>query len=85
MQRVLITAGASGIGLAMAKAFVKNGARVRVTDVDPVALASAIESLVSGKDRLASMSAAARQRAGEVFDVNFNVRSVEKVYRDLLA
>ena len=24
-------------------------------------------------------------RAGEVFDVNFNVRSVEKVYRDLLA
>lgn len=33
-QRVVITAGGSGIGLAMAQAFVKNGAEVWVTDVD---------------------------------------------------
>ncbi|MGE4612103.1 MAG: SDR family oxidoreductase [Paracoccaceae bacterium] len=39
-QRVLITAGASGIGLAMAKTFADRGATVRVTDVDQVALAS---------------------------------------------
>ena len=38
--RVLITAGASGIGLAMAQAFVATGARVRVTDVDSAALAA---------------------------------------------
>ena len=43
MQRVLITAGASGIGLAMARAFANNGACVRVTDVNP----DAIESLPS--------------------------------------
>ncbi|MGQ0567570.1 MAG: SDR family oxidoreductase [Gemmobacter sp.] len=39
-QRVLITAGASGIGLAMAQAFLAAGARVRVTDVDVAALAT---------------------------------------------
>ena len=33
-RRVLITAGASGIGLAMAKAFLAQGDRVWVTDVD---------------------------------------------------
>lgn len=38
-QRVLITAGASGIGRAMAEAFVATGARVWVTDVDATALA----------------------------------------------
>ena len=38
--RVLITAGASGIGLAMAKAFQGTGARVRVSDVDDAALAA---------------------------------------------
>lgn len=39
-QRVLITAGASGIGLAMATAFAKAGAKVRVTDIDTAALAA---------------------------------------------
>jgi NAD(P)-dependent dehydrogenase (short-subunit alcohol dehydrogenase family) len=36
--RVLITAGASGIGLATARAFVREGARVHVSDVDRAAL-----------------------------------------------
>ncbi|MEM6372173.1 MAG: SDR family oxidoreductase [Pseudomonadota bacterium] len=39
MRRVLITAGASGIGLAMAHGFASNGDDVWVTDVDPSALA----------------------------------------------
>ena len=39
-QRVLITAGASGIGRAMAEAFAEARARVWVTDVDSEALAS---------------------------------------------
>lgn len=38
-QRVLITAGASGVGLAMAHAFADTGARVWVVDVDGAALA----------------------------------------------
>lgn len=38
-QRVLITAGASGIGRAMGEAFANAGARVWVTDVDTAALA----------------------------------------------
>jgi len=39
VKRVLITAGASGIGLVMANAFAAEGYRVWVTDVDPAALA----------------------------------------------
>ncbi|EBA00072.1 SDR family oxidoreductase [Marinobacter sp. ELB17] len=38
--RVLITAGANGIGLAIAKAFQEAGARVHVCDIDTQALAS---------------------------------------------
>lgn len=38
VQRVMITAGGSGIGLAIAKAFAENGARVHVCDVDADAL-----------------------------------------------
>ena len=40
MTRVLITAGASGIGLVMAQAFAGIGAQVWVTDVDAAALAA---------------------------------------------
>ena len=39
-QRVLITAGASGVGRAMAKAFAATGARVWVADLDRDALAA---------------------------------------------
>lgn len=39
-RRVLITAGANGIGLVMARAFAAAGDRVWVTDTDPVAVAS---------------------------------------------
>jgi NAD(P)-dependent dehydrogenase (short-subunit alcohol dehydrogenase family) len=36
--RVMVTAGAAGIGLAIAKAFVDDGARVHICDVDERAL-----------------------------------------------
>jgi NAD(P)-dependent dehydrogenase (short-subunit alcohol dehydrogenase family) len=36
--RVLVTAGASGIGLATARAFAREGARGHVCDVDQTAL-----------------------------------------------
>ena len=39
LQRVMITAGASGIGLAIAKAFIAKGAKVHICDVDERALA----------------------------------------------
>lgn len=42
-KRVLVTAGASGIGLAIANAFHAGGARVRVCDVDADLLASVEE------------------------------------------
>lgn len=47
MKRVLITAGANGIGLAMAQAFVADGAQVWVTDVDDGAIA-ALQSTIRG-------------------------------------
>ncbi len=37
-QKVLITAGASGIGREIARAFVKAGARVHVVDIDVAGL-----------------------------------------------
>lgn len=40
MRQVLITAGASGIGRAMAKAFDAEGTRITITDVDAAALAT---------------------------------------------
>jgi NAD(P)-dependent dehydrogenase (short-subunit alcohol dehydrogenase family) len=40
VSRVLITAGANGIGLVMARAFAGTGARVWVTDVDSAAIAA---------------------------------------------
>jgi NAD(P)-dependent dehydrogenase (short-subunit alcohol dehydrogenase family) len=40
-QRVAITAAASGIGRAIAEAFLARGARVRVCDADPAAVAEA--------------------------------------------
>jgi NAD(P)-dependent dehydrogenase (short-subunit alcohol dehydrogenase family) len=42
--RVLVTAGASGIGLATARAFAKEGARVHVCDIDTAALEALVKS-----------------------------------------
>ena len=45
MQRVLVTAGANGIGLAIARAFHASGARVYVCDIDAAALERAAAAL----------------------------------------
>jgi len=45
LQRVLITAGAGGIGMALARAFHATGARVYICDIDDVALARAAAEL----------------------------------------
>src|SRR5688500_4990246 len=44
-QRVLVTAGAGGIGLAIARAFAAEGARGHVADVD----AAAVEAVIAGQ------------------------------------
>jgi NAD(P)-dependent dehydrogenase (short-subunit alcohol dehydrogenase family) len=44
-QRVLVTAGASGIGKEIAKAFIASGAKVCVCDIDTKALADAASGL----------------------------------------
>src|ERR1044071_7629826 len=42
--RVMVSAGANGIGLEIARAFVREGARVHVCDVDQAALAKLAKS-----------------------------------------
>lgn len=67
-KRVLITAGASGIGLAMGEAFAAGGAQVWVTDIDDQALAQVPKewrrSLVNVADE-AQMAALFEQVARE--------------------
>lgn len=48
MRRVLITAGANGIGLVMAQTFAATGAQVWVTDVDGAAIAGLPTGLPTG-------------------------------------
>ena len=47
-QRVLVTAGASGIGVAIAQAFVADGAKVHIGDID----ADAVAEAVRGRDNM---------------------------------
>ena len=47
-QRVLVTAGANGIGLAIAKAFAADGAQVHVCDIDQ----STLDAATAGSDRI---------------------------------
>ena len=75
MTRVLITAGANGIGLAVARAFHAQGARVYLCDVDEPAL-QRVESELSGilatrcsigdRDAATAMVADAAQRLGGI-------------------
>ena len=68
--RVLVTAGASGIGLATARAFAREGARVHVCDVDTKAL-DALSASDSGLTR-------------SVCDVS-DVASVDQLYGTVVA
>ena len=73
MKKVLITAGASGIGLAIAHAFHRNGARVYICDIDAAALERAASELpgiltrvcsVGDRAAVTAMVADAAQRLG---------------------
>lgn len=72
-KRVLVTAGAQGIGLAITQAFADAGARLHICDVNQEFLAQARERLpgveqsrcdVSDADQVAAMFAALQQRWG---------------------
>ena len=67
-RRVLVTAGAAGIGRAIARTFLEHGARVHICDVDERALAAIAEELPS----------ITRTRA----DVA-NVTEVERLFEDV--
>jgi NAD(P)-dependent dehydrogenase (short-subunit alcohol dehydrogenase family) len=73
MQKVLITAGAGGIGLALSRAFLAAGARVYICDVDAAALSRAAGEMpglitqscdVGNRAAVAAMVADAVQRLG---------------------
>lgn len=54
--RVMVTAGASGIGLSIAQAFAHAGARVHISDISEGALAAALPSLPGGAGMCADAS-----------------------------
>src|SRR5690606_31010784 len=70
VQRVLITAGASGIGLAIAKAFAADGARVHICDIDADALreATALDDRLTGSVADVSDQQAVRRLFDDVTD-----------------
>lgn len=63
-QRVIVTGAASGIGLAIARGFVAEGARVMVCDVDPAALGALS---VSDPDILATRCNVSDRAGAEAF------------------
>lgn len=80
-RRTLITAGAAGIGLAIATAFHEAGARILVCDVDETALDRTRQAHpdwgvmacdVSRRDHVDAMFAAAAERYGDALDVLVN-------------
>jgi NAD(P)-dependent dehydrogenase (short-subunit alcohol dehydrogenase family) len=58
-MRVLVTAGAAGIGRAIAQTFAGHGARVHICDVDPAALAAAKETLPAMTQTVADVASVA--------------------------
>ena len=64
--RVLVTAGASGIGLAIAREFVREGARVYVCDVDSRALGALSASAPA--DRAVTLRRLGRSCGRRMFD-----------------
>src|SRR3989337_4250546 len=64
--RVLVTAGAAGIGLGIARAFMREGARVHVCDVDKDALAAIKKS--DPKIGQSVCDVADRTSVGKLFD-----------------
>jgi len=63
---VLITAGASGIGLAMARGFTARGDKVHICDISPGALGAAVEELPGIATTLADVSR--RPQVERLFD-----------------
>jgi NAD(P)-dependent dehydrogenase (short-subunit alcohol dehydrogenase family) len=58
-RRVLVTAGAAGIGLAIARAFLEHGARVHICDVDEGSLARVKSELPSVSQTAADVASVA--------------------------
>jgi len=65
-MRVVITGGASGIGKALARRFVDDGARVAVLDVDREGL-TALQNTLPGLEVAAEADVSDRARVAEVF------------------
>ncbi|TWI08194.1 SDR family oxidoreductase [Aerolutibacter ruishenii] len=77
-QRVLITAGAAGIGRAIAEAFAANGARVHIADIN----ADAVQRLV--RDNAAISGSVGDVRVPEDLDALFDVVQHEMGGLDVL-
>jgi NAD(P)-dependent dehydrogenase (short-subunit alcohol dehydrogenase family) len=94
MKRVLITAGAAGIGLAVARAFHASGARVYICDIDAPGLSRAAEAMpglltrvcdVGDREAVSQMVADAAERLGglDVLINNAGIGGPTKALKDL--
>jgi NAD(P)-dependent dehydrogenase (short-subunit alcohol dehydrogenase family) len=75
-KTVLITGGTNGIGLASARLFVKEGARVAVTGRDP-------ERLASVQEELGSAALAIRSEAGSMAEIDSLIATVSEHFGKL--
>lgn len=94
MTRVLVTAGASGIGLAIARAFHAHGSKVYICDIDDAGMARAAAAMpglltrqcnIGDREQIAAMvaDAAARLDGIDVLVNNAGIGGPTKAVRDL--
>lgn len=79
-KTAFVTGGASGIGLAMARAFGREGMSVVISDIDPAALAAAVETLEQEQVRVASVQCDVADRASVQAAAKAAVEAFGKVH-----
>jgi NAD(P)-dependent dehydrogenase (short-subunit alcohol dehydrogenase family) len=79
-KTAFVTGGASGLGLAMAQAFVRQGMNVMIADIDPDAVDRAVEDLAASGGKVAGASCDVADRASVEAAARKTVETFGKVH-----